>query len=117
MNVGDKHDVPKDAMPFWYIDNEQRLKCLRDSKSFMNYKTSDCFAITKQIDSTFVQDLVGRTDSNSYWFNTTNASLSYLIDYNNRKAVYFSFNKISQYQLVQELNEFYIAAIVTISKI
>lgn len=101
MNVGDKHEVPKGAMPFWYINDEQRLRCLRDSKPFADYTTSDYFAITKQIDSTIVQGFIGRTDSNSYWLNTTNASLTYLIDYHSRKAVYFSFDKISLYQLVE----------------
>lgn len=95
--------APAGMYPCWYITDEEVQKTLKTGKPFAEFtNTEDFFILTNRIDSTFVQGHLARRDKQYGLLNDVRLRYSYLIDYSERKKVYFTFDHISLYEL-QEL--------------
>jgi hypothetical protein len=95
--------APAGMFPCWYITEEELEKVRTSGKPFAEYtNTEDFFLLTNRIDATFIQGNIARRDKQYALLDDIRARYSYLIDYYDRKRVYFTFDRINLYQL-QEL--------------
>lgn len=99
MNLGDKRDIPAGCYPIRYVSNESRLLALRTKAPFGHDSTSDFFGLTNQIDSRTIEGHIGRTDTNWLWINDVRERLEYLIKYSQHEKVFFTFDRVSLYEL------------------
>lgn len=95
--------APAGMFPCWYITEEELEKVRTSGKPFAEYtNTEDFFLLTNRIDATFIQGNIARRDKQYALLDDVRARYTYLIDYYNRKRVYFTFDRINLYAL-QEL--------------
>lgn len=95
--------APAGMFPCWYITEEELEKVKVSGKPFAeNTNTEDFFRLKNRIDATFIQGNIARRDKQYTLLDDVRARYTYLIDYYNRKKVYFTFDRINLYVL-QEL--------------
>jgi hypothetical protein len=95
--------APAGMFPCWYITEEELEKVKTSGKPFAEYtNTEDFFRLTKRFDATFIEGNIARRDKQYALLADIRARYSYLIDYYDRKMVYFTFDRINLYRL-QEL--------------
>ena len=104
--VDSGYDNPVDVLPCWYVDDKERLKAIQLKKPYCeSYSTEDYFKISKQIDSNHIEGYLGRINNELKFLDEINSNLTYFIDYLDRKKIYFSFDKVSLYQVMEILPE------------
>lgn len=93
---------PNGVLPCWYIDENEKAIAIKDQKPFKaQYSTSEYFKITNRIDSSHLEGYLGHKEHELSFFNSLIPNLTYFIDFMNRKKIYFSFDKISLYQVME----------------
>lgn len=94
--------APAGMYPCWYITEEEVARALKTGKPFAEYtNTEDFFRITNRIDSNFIQGNLARRDKQYSFLDDVRFRYSYLIDYFERKKVYFTFDHINLYELLE----------------
>lgn len=95
-------DNPVDVLPSWYVNDKERLEAIKLQKPYCErYGTENYFKISKQIDSNHIEGFLGRTDHELTFHDEFNRSLTYFTDYLDRKKIYFTFDKVSLYQVME----------------
>lgn len=103
--VENGYDTPADVLRCWYVDDNARIEALKNQKPFCEHSTSEYFKITKRLDNNFIEGYLGRTDNEHAFHDSFIPNLTYFIDFNNRKKIYFTFDKISLYQVMEIIPE------------
>lgn len=101
MNDGANEYLQPGSIKCWYVNEAERERIAKTGKLFGEYSTSEYFSVVERIDNSFMRGYLGRTDSPYPWLYNWNAPLTYFIDYRARKHVYFTFDHIVLYQLVE----------------
>jgi hypothetical protein len=94
-------NIPSDVMPCHTINEEQRLQAIRDGKPFQTFETNSYFRIKNRIDNRFIEGYICRKDLNFSYVNNVYDPYTYLRDFFERKKVYFTFDSITLYELVE----------------
>jgi hypothetical protein len=95
--------VPIGTFPCWVISEHERLLSLQNKKPFENYGPSCYFKLTKQLDNNFLEGHLGHSDFNGGFHENISTVFTYLDDYQKRMPVYFSFDRVSLYRLIQSI--------------
>lgn len=99
-------DNPTDVLSCWYVNEKDRVESLKNQKPFSeNYSSSEYFKITKRLDNSFIEGYLGRKDTELTYHNDFARQYTYFEDYTKRNKVYFTFDKISLYQVMEILPE------------
>lgn len=94
--------MPNGVQEIWYVDEVERSNSIINGKLFCEaYKTSNYFKITNRIDSIFIEGVLGHFDLTTEFFSDITRGYAYFDDYLQRKKIYFSFDKVSLYQLTE----------------
>jgi hypothetical protein len=95
------YDNPQDVLPCWYISDKDRIEAIKNQKPFSEpYNASEYFKISKRIDSTHVEGYLGRYDKDYTFHDKMESDFTYFEAYLSRKKIYFSFDKVSLYQVL-----------------
>jgi hypothetical protein len=99
----DQQAAPGGMFPCWYVTGEEIERVKKNGKPFAEFtNTEDFFKLTNRIDSIFIQGNMARRDKQFGLLDDIRLRYSYLIDFYDRKKVYFTFDRINLYEL-QEL--------------
>jgi hypothetical protein len=94
--------VPKGTMPCWVLSDNDRLLSIKEKKPFYDYSPSCYFQITKRFDNNFLEGRLGHSSYHGERFHENILdNYTYFSDYQNRKPVYFSFDRVSLYRLIE----------------
>jgi len=95
-------EVPKGTMPCWVLSDSDRLLSIKEKKPFYDYNPSCYFQITQRLDNNFIEGHLGHSSYRGERFHENIlSSYTYFSDYQNRKPVYFSFDRVSLYRLIE----------------
>jgi hypothetical protein len=96
------YDNPQDILPCWYISDRVRMEAIKNQKPFSEfYNASEYFRIFKRIDNSHIEGFLGRYDQEYTFHEKIENGLTYFDDFLRRQKVYFTFDKISLYQVVE----------------
>lgn len=96
------YDNPKDILPCWYISDRDRIEAIKNQKPFSEpYKASEYFKISKRIDSIHIEGYLGRYDKDYTFHEKMESQYTYFADFLSRQKIYFTFDKISLYQVLE----------------
>ena len=95
------HEPPINALhPCWYLTEAEIEMAKSTGRPFAeNISTEDYFVLTERIDSTYIQGHLVRRDKAYTFLNDVRDNYSFLINYRERKKVYFTFDGIALYEL------------------
>lgn len=98
--------MPNNVQRIWYVNESEKNSALVNGKPFFEgYDTSSYFKITNRIDNTFIEGFLGHQDLATDFFSDIAKDYSYFEDYLLRKKIYFTFDKISLYQLTEIIRD------------
>jgi hypothetical protein len=105
-----KINIPDGFMPCWYVEDRSRVNALLKNTPFVDLNSfpHNYFKITKRYDNKYVEGNLAFIDSqkNTMSVHTAiNPSYTYFGDYNARRPAYFTFDKISLYELIGVFEE------------
>jgi nucleoside 2-deoxyribosyltransferase len=95
--------IPTDAFPCWVIDEEQKNQSLKNNQPFRHYRPSCYFKPTLRLDNNFIQGNIGHTSFGGKYHDNISTTYTYFGDFQNRKPVYFSFDLVTIYRLIEIL--------------
>ncbi len=97
-------DAPEGTLPCWYISDSDRLISLQKNQPFHNYSPSCYFKVIEYVDNNFVHGYLGHSSYNGECFHESIASsYTYFEEYKKRQPVYFSFDQVTLYRLIEIL--------------
>ena len=97
---------PKDVQEIWYVNEDEKNTAIKSRKPFSeNFAADSYFRVTKRIDNTFIEGVLGRPDLQTDFFSDITRGYTYFDDYLERKKVYFSFDRISLYQVTEIIRD------------
>lgn len=99
------YDNPTDVLDCWYVNESERLKAIQTQQTFCDYATSEYFKISNRIDSTFIEGYLGNKDEKLTYFDNYINVYSYFRDLQNRQKIYFTFDRVSLFQVVEIVPE------------
>ncbi|MBN8876794.1 MAG: hypothetical protein J0I32_04555 [Sphingobacteriales bacterium] len=95
-------EVPEGMFPCWYIKSEEIERVKKSRKPYADYKnTENYFLLTNRIDNTFIQGNIARRDKEFGLLNNVLHQYDYLIEFLKHQVVYFTFDRINLYQLIE----------------
>lgn len=101
-----KFTRPDNVLELWYVDEAERNKAITSRKPFCEpYKTDTYFRIVKRIDSSFIEGFIGHKDYLLEFFAEMPTHYSYFSDYLSRRKIYFSFDKITLFQVTEIIKD------------
>lgn len=96
------YEIPKNTLTCWYFEQGRKKFFLTDSKDFVDYAPTGHFRITKRFDVNTIEGYFGHNNykqrENIFHDEIIN-SYKYFQDYNKRKPGYFTFDRLSYYQI------------------
>lgn len=93
---------PENVQKVWYVTEKDRIDALRNRKPFCERdKTETYFKILNRIDSNFIEGYLGHSNILTEFFSEIDTIYTYFEDYNNRKKIYFTFDKISLFEVTE----------------
>lgn len=95
------YQVPSGTSPCWQISDDDRMKSIVSKRPFDDHYPSCYFKITKRLDNNFLEGHLGHSSFKSDFHKSINSNFTYLRDYKERQSVYFSFDRISLYRLIE----------------
>lgn len=97
---------PENVQEIWYVDEVERKNAITNREPFCEpYKTDSYFRITSRIDNSYIEGTIGHSNLATEFFPAITKGYAYFNDYLERKKVYFSFDKISLYQVTEILKD------------
>jgi len=94
--------VPKGTLPCWVLSDSDRLLSIKENIPFNDYNPSCYFQISQRLDNNFIEGHLGHSSYNGERFHADIiTSYTYFSDYQKRKPVYFSFDRVSLYRLIE----------------
>lgn len=98
--------APPDTMPCWYVDELEKNKAIKNQKPFSEFfSPHEYFKVSKRIDNIFIEGYLGRYDQEITFLDSFNQNLTYMMAYQSRKKIHFTFDKISLFQVMEILPE------------
>ena len=95
-------NIPQGMLPCWVISDDERLNALKKSEPFYDYTPTCHFKITQRLDNNFIHGYLAHNSYNGKRFhNEINRSYTYLENYQTRKPVYISFDRVAIYKLIE----------------
>jgi len=95
-------EQPSGVLKTWYVDEEEKNKATLGCRPFCNSIMADSyFKITERIDSQFIEGYLGHPRIDTYFFTEIQREFTYFDDYVARKKIYFTFDQISLFQVIQ----------------
>ena len=94
------YEIPTGTFPCWVISDEERLASLKENKPFHDHYPPCFFKLIARLDNNYVEGYLGNTRNTGGFHENILTTYSYLDDYLKRKSVYFSFDRISLYRLI-----------------
>ena len=95
-------EVPKGMLPCWVISDDDRLNSIKNKKKFYDYKPSCYFQITQRLDNNFLQGYLTHSSYNGERFHEDiSSTYDYFNTFNKRGSVYFSFDRVTLYKLIE----------------
>ncbi len=95
--------VPIGTFPCWVISENDRLISLKQNKPFYDYSPSCYFKLTQRLDNNFLQGYLGHKDFGGEFHEDILSSYTYFQEYQKRLPVYFSFDRVTLYRLIEIL--------------
>jgi hypothetical protein len=95
--------IPTDAIPCWTISESDKLYSLKGHKPFTDSNPPCFFKPTKRLDNNFIEGHLGHTSNRGQYHNEISNGYGYFSDYKDRKTVYFSFDRVALYRLIEIL--------------
>lgn len=93
---------PDDCSEIWYIDESERSNGIKNNKPFLEqFKTGLYFKLVERIDNKFIQGYIGDDNQSLAYIDETHMYLTFIRDYYERKKVYFTFDKVTLYRLIE----------------
>jgi nucleoside 2-deoxyribosyltransferase len=94
---------PDGALPCWYISNDERLAAKKLNSPYAEhiYNNQEYFLLYNRINDKYIEGFIGRNDRQLNFLNDVMERYTYLIDYYEKKKVYFTFDRINLYELVE----------------
>jgi len=93
---------PDDTSEIWYITEKERNYGIRNNKPFLEpFKTDIYFKLEERIDNKFIHGYIGDDNQSLAYMEEILLHKTFLRDYYERKTVYFSFDKITLYRLIE----------------
>jgi len=93
---------PVNIQNVWHLNEEDKSIAIVSGKPFRdNQYAESYFRLINRIDSSFIEGYLGRPDLEYEFFSEMLSNYSYFEDYLNRKKVYFTFDKISLYEVTE----------------
>ena len=90
------------VMPCWYVTDSEKLRNKKDGKPYSEFvSTDDYFEVIHRVDSSFIEGHIRRQDRKQAYLNDVRERLTYITDFYERKKVYFTFDRITLYQLME----------------
>lgn len=94
--------MPYMAMPLWSINEREKREANHNGQPYVTSQTSNYYDIVNRVDSQFIEIKIGRTDqAEPYHTDTRATNYTYIGDYYKREKVYFTFDRITLYELVE----------------
>ena len=94
-------DIPIGTFPCWVISDYERIKSLKKNEPFYDYSPSCYFKPIQRINNNFLIGNLGHDSYNGEFHCDILRSYSYFEDYLKRQPVYFSFDRITLYRLIE----------------
>lgn len=93
---------PEGIMKTWYVDEDEKRKGITNARPFCETYQPDCYMqVVRRIDSLYLEVLIGRYDQPDDFFDDTPTNFSCFSNYYGRKKGYFTFDKITLYELTE----------------
>lgn len=100
--VLDGFDNPQNVLPCWYVSEKDRIEAIKKQKPFCEQQNPyEYFKISKRIDSTHIEGYLGRYDQEYSFHDKQENQFTYFFDYQSRQKNYFTFDKVSLYQVLE----------------
>lgn len=97
---------PANTQNAWYVSEQERIHAIRNKKPFSESNNADSyFQIINRIDTNFIEGYLGHPMINTNFFSSLDQTYSYFLDYLNLQRVYFTFDRISLYQVTEMILE------------
>lgn len=97
---------PDNTQDIWYVNEAERSNAIANRKPFCEpYKADSYFRLTSRIDNSFIEGTIGHHNLATEFFSEMTTDYTYFEDYLLRKKVYFSFDKISLYQVTEIIKD------------
>jgi hypothetical protein len=96
-------EVPTDTLPCWYISETERIRSLQEKKSFYDYRPSCYFKIVKRLENNFIEGHLGHNSFDGLFHSNITSTYTYFENYEKRIPVYFSFDRVTLYKLIEIL--------------
>jgi len=94
--------IPQGTMPCWFIDDEDRLRSIKNKDTFAKGSGPSCyFKINQRLDNNFIEGYLGHTNFRGAFHDRIDKNYTYFSNYLERKSVYFSFDRVSLYRLME----------------
>ncbi len=93
---------PENIMKTWYVDEDEKRRGITNARPFYETYQPDCYMqIVQRIDPLYLEVFIGRYDQPNDFFDDTPTDFSYFSNYNKRKNGFFTFDKITLYELTE----------------
>lgn len=99
-------NLPNAALPCHYVEQHELVRGLETGAKFCEfYEPGNYFAITARPDSYTIEGWLGRPDHHSEYFEHLQTNFTFFKDYELRKPVCFTFDRITLFQVVTIIPE------------
>ncbi len=95
--------IPTGTFPCWVISEEEMHNCLYKNEAYRDYSPSCYFKLIKRLDNNFIQGYLGHTTNEGRFHEGIANSYTYFDDYQKRKPVYLSFDRVTFYRMIEIL--------------
>jgi nucleoside 2-deoxyribosyltransferase len=97
---------PQNVQEIWYVDEEERNKAIIKRKPFCEqYEADSYFKITQRIDNNFIEGVLGHPQLSTDFFADITRGYKYFDNYLEREKIYFTFDRISLFQVTEILRD------------
>lgn len=93
-------DVPIGTFPCWYISENERQTSIKENKPFYDYSPSCYFKMTGRLDNNFIEGHLGHSSFRGEFHENIHRDYTYLEEFQNRRPVYFTFDRITVHRLI-----------------
>jgi len=93
---------PAEAMVAWAVTEKERRAAVLSGQPYQNYETSCYYRLLNRIDTHYIEVIIGRKDQDERYHTDIRATnFTYIGDFYKREKVYFTFDRITFYQLIE----------------
>lgn len=94
-------EVPENTVNCWYVSEFEKNFCIINKKQFCDFETDKYFLQTNRIDNIFIEGCIGDKNCELSFISDKMKNIDFIIEFNNRKSIFLTFDRISLYQLIE----------------